>query len=264
MSTPDVSIVMVNHHHRAVIGKCLDSLYALPDHASFAVTLIDNTPDDGAGDWIHEHYPAVTIRRNAIRRGFAANANAGIRSGATSPYALLLNPDVVCIPGLLDGLVAFLDAHPRAAIAAPQLYFANGSAQPNVRRFPTPSALAMRALHVDAVWESPALRRYLMQDEPPEATEADWVTGAALMARREAIQAVGPLDEDYFLYWEDLDWCYRMRRAGWTVHRVPEARAVHLQAREGVRRPFSRAGRSQLAGALRFFRKFGWDAGQAA
>ena len=264
MTVPDVSVIVVSHNHRAVIEKCLDSLHALPDRASFEVTLIDNTCADGAAEWTEQHYPDVVVLRNTVCRGFAANVNAGVRQSTRSPCVLLLNPDVICIPGLLDRLVEFLDSHPQAAIAAPQLFDRDGTMQPNVRHFPTPAALALRSLRVDAFWKSPGVSRYLMQGENPVSTEVDWVTGAVLMARRTAIEAVGLLDERYFLYWEDLDWCYRMRRAGWTVHRVPEARAFHDQAREGVRRPFSRAGRSQLAGAIRFFRKYGWNAGKAA
>jgi GT2 family glycosyltransferase len=108
------------------------------------------------------------------------------------------------------------------------------------------------------------MRRYLMESERSAAMEVDWVTGALLIVRRAAIQAVGLLDESYFLYWEDLDWCYRMRQAGWSVYHVPAARAIHSQRREGVRRPFSRASREQVLGALRFFRKFGWKPGRAA
>jgi GT2 family glycosyltransferase len=264
MTAPDVSIIIVSHNHRPVIEKCLDSLHALPDRASFEVTLIDNTCADGTSEWTERHYPQVIVRRNTVCRGFAANVNAGVRQSKYSRYALLLNPDVICMPGLLDRLVAFLDAHPRAAIVAPQLYDPDGTVQPNVRRFPTPAALALRALRVDALWKSRCVRRYLMHGEKPESSEVDWVTGAALMARRSAIEAVGLLDESYFLYWEDLDWCYRMRQAGWSVHRVSEARALHIQAREGVRRPFSRAGRSQVAGAFRFFCKYGWNPGTVA
>jgi len=264
MKAPDVSIVVVNHNHRGVIEKCLESLHGLPDQATFAVTLIDNTCADGAAEWTSAHYPRVTVRRNAVRRGFAANANDGMRRRGESRYFLLLNPDVICLPGLLDHLVSFLDAHPRAAIAAPQLYDPDGAIQPNARRFPTPGALALRALRVDALWKSPGVRRYLMHSERPVSSEVDWVTGAVLMVRRATTEAVGLLDESYFLYWEDLDWCYRMRQAGWSVHRIADARAVHIQAREGVRRPLSRAGRSQFAGAVRFFHKFGWNAGKAA
>jgi N-acetylglucosaminyl-diphospho-decaprenol L-rhamnosyltransferase len=260
----DVSVILINHNHRTVIEKCIESLYCLPDRSCFEVLLIDNTRTDGTSEWAAAHFPQVRIRRNTVRRGFAANANAGIDALAQGRYALLLNPDVISVAGMLDRLVGFLDAHPDAAIAAPQLYYPDGTIQPNVRRFPTPATLALRALHVDAVWKTQTVRRYLMHGEPAISAQVDWVTGAVMMVRRAAIGTVGLLDERYFMYWEDLDWCYRMRRAGWSVHRVAEARAIHAQGREGVRRPFSRAGRAQLAGAVRFFRKFGWNAGPAA
>ena len=260
----DLSVVIVNHNHRPVIEKCFASLFSLPDLATFEVTLVDNTPFDGTAEWVAARYPQVSIRRNSARRGFAANANAGMRALDRGRYALLLNPDVIAFPGLLDRLVAFMDTHPQAAIAAPQLYNDDGTPQPNCRRFPTPSTLALRALRLDEIWQSPQVRRYLMDCEPPSSIEVDWVTGAALVVRRTAIEAVGWLDESYFLYWEDLDWCYRMRQAGWSVHRVPDAKAAHSQRREGVRRPFSRASREQVLGAIRFFRKFGWNPGRAA
>ena len=260
----DLSVVIVNHNHRPVIEKCFASLHSLPDHASFDVTLIDNTPGDGVAAWVAEHFPRTAIERNAVRRGFAANANEGMRAAGRGRYALLLNPDVICLPGLLDRLVEFMDCHPKAGIAAPQLFHEDGTRQPNCRRFPTPGTLAMRALRTDEIWKTQYVRRYLMEDAPVPAGEVDWVTGAVLVARRAAIEAVGLLDERYFLYWEDMDWCYRMRRAGWGVFHVPEARAIHLHRREGVRRPFSRAGRAQLLGAVRFFRKFGWNPGKVA
>jgi len=259
----DLSVVIVNHNHRPVIEKCIASLHALPDRTSFDVTLIDNTPADGAADWVAAHYPRTAIRRNVVRRGFAANANAGMRA-AGSRYALLLNPDVTCLPGLLDRLIDFMDRHPETGIAAPQLFHEDGTRQPNCRRFPTPGTLAIRALRADEIWKTSHVRRYLMEDEPVCAGGVDWVTGAVLVARRAALETVGLLDERYFMYWEDMDWCYRMRRAGWGVFLVPEARAIHLHRREGVRRPFSRAGRAQLLGAMRFFRKFGWNPGKVA
>jgi len=264
MKAADLSVVIINHNHRPAIEKCFQSLYSLPDRTPFEVVLIDNACADGTVEWVRAHYPQVFVRRNLMRRGFAANANAGIRALAGSRYVLLLNPDVIAIPGLLDRLVAFMDDHPRAGIAAPRLFYDDGTPQPNCRRFPTAGTLAMRALHIDEVWKSPRLLRYLMEGEHSEPAEIDWVTGAVLIARRSAIEAVRPLDERYFLYWEDLDWCYRMHQAGWQVCYVAEARAIHSQKREGVRRPFSRAGREQVLGALRFFRKFGWNPGRAA
>jgi len=264
MTAVDLSVVIVNHNHRPVIEKCIASLHALPDRTSFDVTLIDNTPADGAADWVAAHYPRTAIRRNVVRLGFAANANAGMRAAGSGRYALLLNPDVICLPGLLDRLVDFMDRHPKTGIAAPQLFHEDGARQPNCRRFPTPGTLAIRALRADEIWKTSHVRRYLMEDEPVCAGGVDWVTGAAMVARRAALETVGLLDERYFMYWEDMDWCYRMRRAGWGVFLVPEARAIHLHRREGVRRPFSRAGRAQLLGAVRFFRKFGWNPGKVA
>jgi len=114
----DVSVVIVNHNHRPVIEKCFESLYSLPDHTSFETILIDNTCADGVSEWVAENYPHAEIRRNTVRRGFAANANTGMRTLRRGRYALLLNPDVICLPGLLDRMVEFMDNEPRAAIAA--------------------------------------------------------------------------------------------------------------------------------------------------
>lgn len=182
---------------------------------------------------------------------------------ARGRYALLLNPDVICLPGLLDHMVEFMDNQPEAAIAAPKLSQPDGTPERNYRRFPTPGVLAARALRIDKFWQSSHMQRYLMsKGEHLSATPVDWVTGAVLMARRSAVETVGLMDERYFLYWEDLDWCYRMRRTGWGVYHVPEARAIHTARREGVRRTFSRAQRAQLFGAIKFFRAFGWNSGK--
>src|SRR5437879_984934 len=114
-----------------------------------------------------------------------------------------------------------MDRNQEAGIVAPQLFHEDGTRQPNCRRFPTPGTLALRALRADEIWKTPPVLRYLMEDEPVQAGKVDWVTGAVLVARRAAMEAVGLLDEGYFLYWEDMDWCYRMRRAGWGVFLVP-------------------------------------------
>jgi len=150
----DLSVVIVNHNHRPVIETCFTSLYSLPDRATFEVSLIDNACTDGTVDWVSARYPQVVIRRNPTARGFAVNANAGMRAVNRGRYALLLNPDVTAIPGLLDRLVAFMDEHPQAGIAAPQLFNDDGTIQPNCRRFPTPLALALRALRADEVEDS--------------------------------------------------------------------------------------------------------------
>ena len=153
----DLSVVIVNHNHRPVIEKCLASLHALPDRTTFEAVLIDNACSDGTPEWVAARYPEIKVVRNDVRRGFAANANAGIRTLMRGRYALLLNPDVICLPGLLDGLVAFMDGHPDSGVAAPLIWNEDGTLQANCRRFPTPAALASRALRIDTVWESPGV-----------------------------------------------------------------------------------------------------------
>ncbi len=259
MTPLDLSILTVNHNHFEVIRSCVTSLYALPDRSTFETLLIDNTGSDPTSAWMRIHRPEVRVLGNRVRRGFAANVNTGMRALQNGRYFLLLNPDVICLPGLLDRLVAFMDGNPDVAIAAPQLFDADGSLQPNCRRFPTPGVLAFRAIHLDGIWRNhPAMQRYLMSPGGSQGSDVDWVTGALAIVRRVAVDQVGMMDERYFLYWEDLDWCYRMRQAGWKVSRAADAAAIHDQRREGVRRPFSRAGCEQVLGAIRFFCKFGW------
>jgi GT2 family glycosyltransferase len=255
----DLSILTVSHNHFEVIRSCVTSLYALPDRSTFETLLIDNTGADPTAAWMRIHRPEVRVLANRSRQGFAANVNTGMRALQNGRYFLLLNPDVICLPGLLDRLVAFMDGNPDVAIAAPQLFDADGSVQPNCRRFPTPGVLAFRAFHLDGIWRNhPAMQRYLMSPGGSQGADVDWVTGALAIVRRAAVDQVGMMDERYFLYWEDMDWCYRMQQAGWKVSRAPDATAIHDHRREGVRRPFSRAGCEQVLGAIRFFCKFGW------
>ncbi len=260
-SARDLSIVIVSHNHAAVLAKCLASLFCCASAASFDVLVIDNTRADGIGDWVRAQYPQVRIVGNEAPRGFAANVNCGISFHPESRYVLLLNPDTECLPGLLDELVNFMDLNEDVGIAGPMLLNLDETLQASCRRFSSPATVLMRGLHLDGV--APGLtgiREYLMEDfDHCSVAEVDWVTGAALIARRTAIADVGLMDDDrYFLYAEDQDWCLRMWRAGWRVCYVPQARARHVHGREGIRKPWSKAGRYQVVSALRMFRKFGW------
>ena len=183
-----------------------------------------------------------------------------MRAQENGRYVLLLNPDVECLPGFLDTLVAFMDEHPDVGIAAPKLLNPDGTLQPSCRRFSTPASILIRGLHLDGVSRRTGLmQRYLMDDfDHQTVADVDWVTGALMIVRREAIALVGPMDERYFLYSDDQDWCCRMWRGGWRVCYVPQAQAVHAHMREGIRKPWSRAARHQLINGIRMFRKFGW------
>ncbi|MCU1258746.1 MAG: putative Glycosyl transferase family 2 [Bryobacterales bacterium] len=254
----DLSVVIVNHHHRGIIEKCIESLTALPDKVSIEVLVIDNTPDDGLTEWLDGRFRGVTARPNRVPMGYAANANLGLRTAARGRYAMMLNPDVICFPGLLENLVAYMDSHPMAGLAGPRLLNAGGTLQHSCRRFPTPVMLGARFFRLESVFPG-RMEHYLMKDWD-HATEADvdWVTGAIMILRREAIAAIGAMDESYFMYWEDLDLCLRLWHGGWRVGYVPGAHAEHAHLRQGVKEPFSRFARWQVASAFKLFWKFGW------
>ena len=256
----DLVVVIVNHNHGVLVRKTVESLYSLPDRALFQLVVVDNTPTDDFSRWLLIHYSKTLIINNTILQGFAHNNNQAIRKAPDSKYILLLNPDIECSPGLLDTLLAFMDSHLDVGIAGPKLLNSDLTHQPSARSFSTPLTLLIRGLRLDGIFRnSQLMREYLGADLGSEDTiDVDWVTGALMIVRREAISQVGLLDENYFLYSEDQDWCCRMWRAGWSVYYVPQAIAVHKHIREGMRKPWSKATKFQIVSAFQMFRKFSW------
>lgn len=257
----DLSIVTVSHNQLPLIRQCLTSLFAISWEVTFEVALVDNACTDGTGDWVSRHYPQVKVIRREVHKGYAENGNTGIEARKNGRYVLTLNPDIICLPGLLDKLVAFMDVNPQVGITGPKLLNPDLTLQPSCRRFSTPGAIFLRGLHLDGLLgRTRVLRDYLMEDlNHDEAAEVDWVTGALLIVRREAITRVGLMDDQrFFLYAEDQDWCCRMWQAGWKVCYVPAAQAIHAHMREGIKKPWSRAARHQLKSAYHMFQKFGW------
>ena len=257
---PDVVVIIVNHNHGVLAQRTVESLYALTDGIAFQLIVVDNASTDGFTEWLSINYPQVKVIRNSHPQGFAYNNNKAIRLAPESPYILLVNPDIECLPGILDTLIQFMQTHPNAGIVGPKLLNPDGTTQPSARCFSTPLHLLVRGLHLDSIIKNTDLMHsylgsYIYSEN---ATDVDWITGAAMMVRRSAIKNVGLMDDAYFLYAEDQDWCCRMWRAGWSVYYVPQAQAIHKCLREGMRRPWSRAARHQLVSALKMFNKFNW------
>jgi GT2 family glycosyltransferase len=146
--------------------------------------------------------------------GFARACNQGIRMGEGA-YCLLLNPDAVIDGASLQGLVASMEGHSEPGLVAPRLVYPDGSLQLSVRRFPTLRAIGLRILRLDGLFPGP-VDRYLMRDwDHEEGRDVDWVIGACMLLRRKAVEEVGLLDEGFFMYYEDIDLCYRMGQQGW-------------------------------------------------
>ncbi len=230
VESPHVSIIVVNHNHREHLATCLNSLAAERARTSYSVEviLIDNFSQ---GSWLErsiEKHPFIRLTRNAQPQGFAANNNAGIRMSRGN-LVLLLNPDTEVLPGTIDVLATFLEEHPGVGACGPQLLFPDGNLQLSCRRFPSfGSFLARRTPMRSLMRSSSAQQRHLMSCVDHSVTmDVDWLLGACIMFRRQALDEIGWLDEGFYLYVEDIDVCFRLHQKGWRVCYVPAARVVH-------------------------------------
>jgi N-acetylglucosaminyl-diphospho-decaprenol L-rhamnosyltransferase len=251
-----LSVITVTHNHAPYIGRCLDALVPEVDRVGGEVMVIDNCSDDESAA-IARQYPTVQLHVNSTRHGFSANNNYGMAL-AQGRYLLLLNPDTEVKPGALETLIQFMDAHPQVGMCGAQLLFPDGTVQPSPRRFPTPgSVLARRTPLRLFLRQSMLNQRHLMQDLDHSQTQAvDWLLGACMFIRREILETVGPLDEGYFLYVEDIDWARRMHREGWQVYYVPTAQIVHHHIAVSDRKLFSRYMWLHLQSMVRYTRKY--------
>jgi GT2 family glycosyltransferase len=225
----DLSTIVVNYQSRDHLLRCLESLE--PGYAGLEAetVVVDNSPGDGAVEAVEARFPVARSLANTENVGYARAVNRGIRE-SSGAFVLVMNPDCVCDPGAIPAMLAFLRSHPRTAIAGPQIRNPDGSLEWSARGFPDHFTFLFNrySLLTRLFPHNRFSRRYLMSDWDHESVrDVDWVSGACMMVRREAIDQVGPMDEAFFMFNEDVDWCRRMKLAGWSVTYVPEARVVH-------------------------------------
>jgi GT2 family glycosyltransferase len=225
MDRPDVSIVVVNWNTRPLLLDCLGSVFATVEGLRYEVWVVDNGSSDGSADAVRIAFPTVHLLENARNFGFAAANNRALRR-MRGRYALLLNSDTVLVEGAVEELFRYLEDHPGAGMACGQLLNADGSAQNSVAGLPGLLSLTTNEslLRVLFPRRFPDKRR-----RPGNPTEVDSCIGACLMVRKEAMDAVGLLDERFFFFLEETDWAVRMRRGGWRVCFVPHVSVYHLQ-----------------------------------
>lgn len=242
---PDASAVVVTYNALPWVERCLDSV------RGEETVVVDNGSADGTVDVVRELFPAATVIEQD-NRGLAAGWNAGM-AAASGRYFLILNADAWLTEGSLRRLVAFADAHPEAAIVGPRLLNPDGTLQRSVRGFPTLWRLATEYLFLRKLApRSRALNAFYGGGfAHDEVREADFVMGACMLVRREAVEQVGELDEAFFLFSEETDWAYRFREAGWKVLFFPGAECVHVGGASHGGRMF----RENVSGHLRFLAK---------
>jgi N-acetylglucosaminyl-diphospho-decaprenol L-rhamnosyltransferase len=204
---------------------------------------------------VRAEFPAVRLVMNSENRGFPGAINQGM-SLARGRYVLLLNPDTELVGDALGTMVAFADEHLDVGVVGPQLLNSDGSVQSSRRRFPT-----LATAFFESTWLQPyvprrLLERYYVGDQPDDRVQdVDWLMGAALMARREAIERVGPMDERFFMYSEELDWCRRFWEAGWRVVYLPTAQILHHEGKSSEQVLPARHIHFQTS-KVRYFRKY--------
>jgi N-acetylglucosaminyl-diphospho-decaprenol L-rhamnosyltransferase len=253
----DVSVVIVNWNTKNLLHACLTSLQ---DHATSVrveTIVVDNASRDGSAQMVAHDFPEVRLLVNARNMGFAAANNRGM-TRARGRYVLLLNSDTVVLPGAVQEMVRYMDAHPHVGAAGPRLLNSDCSPQSSMRNFPHLGRDALAILEMER-WPliSPIVRRHsrhttLDGSDHSATREVDWVVGACLLLRREAIEDVGPLDEGYFFFAEEMDLCWRLRHQGWPIVFLAGAEIVHLGGQSAARVPAARL-TWHYAGLLRFY-----------
>ncbi len=257
---PDVGVIIVSYNVADLLRKCLRSVLASRG-VELAVCVVDNGSADGSADLVRAEFPQVHLIVSAENRGYSAANNLGIRYflAQTPPprYILLLNPDTEVPPEGIAEMVAYLDRNPEAGIAGPKLVRPDGSLDLACRRsFPSPEVSFYRMVGLSRLF--PRSRRFgrynLTYLDPDVETEVDSVVGAFMLVRREALEAAGPMDEDFFLYGEDLDLAFRVKARGWKVLYYPKVVVLHHKG-ESTRRARARAVREFYRAMLIFYRK---------
>jgi len=252
-----LSIIIVHYNTPDDLGRCLVSLRDQAPSCPHEVVVVDNASTAPGLDELQDAHPDVRWVRNTENVGYGRACNQGMAL-VPADFHLILNPDIVVLAGALDTLLAFAERRPRAGIIGPQLLNEDGSIQESCRRFYTFWTLLLRRTFLGKLFpRNRTVSRHLMRDfDHRSVRTVDWVLGGCLLVRREALDRCGPMDDRFFLYFEDVDWCYRMWRCGFEVVYLPDARFIHRHRRASARGAFSRSFWLHFGSLIAFYEKW--------
>jgi GT2 family glycosyltransferase len=218
-----LSVIIVSWNTRALLVDCLNSLSG-ELNGQLEVVVVDNASDDDTVAVLKDQFPWVKLIENQVNVGFAGANNQGIKA-SIGEYVLLLNPDTVVLSGALETLLKFMDENPGVGAVGSRVLNPDGTLQTSCYPAPTLARELWRLFHLDALW---SFGVYHMDDWPSDVNrQIDVLLGACILLRREVLEQIGLLDEKYFMYSEEVDLCFRVRRAGWPIFWVPEAKIIH-------------------------------------
>ncbi len=213
----DLTIIIVSWNTSGLLAQCLNSVYETGSRFAFDVIVVDNGSTDGSVSMVEERFPSVRLIKNQRNQGFARANNQGLEI-SRSRYFMLLNSDTIVLPGVIDTLIEIADQNPGVGMLGPKLLNMDGSLQESWYSFP--SILSeMVGRNFRSRTPVPNLRNTF---------EVDWIMGACMLVRSEVLQSVGKLDEDYFFYSEETDWCFRIKRQNWKIWYTTNTAIYHL------------------------------------
>lgn len=251
----DLSICIVTQNHKRFIKDCLESIETI-QNVCYEILLLDNCSSDGIADLVRNNFTNVHFFENSTRYGFAKNNNILIEK-SKGKYLLLLNPDTVIKNDAIERLMKFMEENHEAGICGPKLLFPDEKLQLSCRKFPTLKSTLIRRTPIRNFL--PYEKRgsdHLMSNWDHNATiEVDWLLGACLMIRRQAILEVGLVDENFPLYCEDIDLCLRMKQKNWKIYYVHDAIVIHHHLAESDKKFFSRKTYLHFKSMLYFLKK---------
>lgn len=257
-----LSIIVLNFKAKRLLRECLRSIRFANPQLRYEVIVVDNESRDGTAEMVKSEFPEHVLIESGSNLGYAGGNNLGIHK-AQGAYVMIMNPDIFVKEGTLEALVRYMDEHQDVGLVGPQLLSGDGSHQESSYRFHSLLTPWLRRTFLgNTRWGQKRLSHFLMQDAPITGpTEVDWLLGGAVVARRTAIDAVGLLDERFFLYFDDVDWCRRFWEKGWKVVHIPSVALIHLHQRASadgsLLRVFSNwVLRVHIKSGVQYFRKY--------
>ena len=227
-----LSIIILNHEQKGLVKNCLKNILSLNLELEYEIIVVDNNSKDNCLEMVSKEFPNVKAVESRKNLGYAAGNNLGIKK-AKGKYVLIFNPDITVLPGSIEEMHQFMESNQDCAICGPKLLNPDKSIQISCCRFPKWYTPILRRTFLGKLeFAKKELNRYLMLDcQRNETKEVDWLIGACVMVSKSAIEKVGLMDERYFLYFEDIDWCRRFCRVGYKVYYFPQVKMIHFHQR---------------------------------
>jgi GT2 family glycosyltransferase len=223
-----LSILIVNTNSGEMLTDCLESIYETVKTKPFEVIVVDNNSQDGSEDAALKRFPKMRLIKNDFNNWFTGGTNQALEE-SRGEYLLCLNPDTICHPHAIDGMMKFMEEHSSAGLVGPKLLNGDGTLQPSCRNFLTSRRLILQHIFpwrkAPNSWRKWAVFEYWDHDE---TMEVDWIIGACILLPRKAVEEVGLKDEGYPIFHEETDWCYQLRKAGWETWFLHDLEVTHF------------------------------------